>query len=196
MQNLSVEAPDVVRCTLDDHAPLLNAMVDYKSYLNRMAYSILHHAEDAEDAVQAGYLSAWTSWTSFRGQSSLKTWLTTIVMNKALSELRTKRRKTWTSFEDDPALMVEAEWQMSVGQVTPEQHAMRAQTMRRVRELLAELPPQTRSVVMLRYGNDLSVEEIAVANGTTRGAVKSHLHRGRKAMRHQASRGILRARGR
>jgi RNA polymerase sigma-70 factor (ECF subfamily) len=183
MQAISIAATDEVRCSHDDHARLYEAMVKHKTYLFRMAFSILRHTEDAEDAVQATYLSAWTAWDSFRGQSSLKTWLTTIVMNKALTELRTKRRQTWLSMDGDPALMMDAEWQLAAGQVTPEQDAIREQSVQRVRERLSYLPKQTQGIVMLRYLQELSVEEIARARGTTQGAVKGHLHRGCKALR-------------
>jgi RNA polymerase sigma-70 factor (ECF subfamily) len=183
MQAISVAVTDAVRCSHEDHGRLFDAMVEYKAYLLRVAYSILRHTEDAEDAVQAAYLSAWTGWASFRGQSSLKTWLTTIVMNKALTELRTKRRQTWVSMDGDPALMVDAEWQLSVGQVTPEQQAIREQSVRRVRERMGDLPAQTRGIVILRYVQEMSVEEIARVRGTTQGAVKGHLYRGCKALR-------------
>ena len=188
MQSMSVAKADTVRVALrdvagEDYARLLEGMVQYRNYLFRMAYSIVRHTEDAEDAVQAAYLSAWSAWASFRGQSSLKTWLTTIVMNKALSELRTKRRQTWVSMDDDPALLADAEWQMSLGQASPEQHAIREQSVRRVEERLAHLPAVTQGIVMLRYGQDLSVEEIAKSRGTSRASVKGHLVRGCKALR-------------
>jgi RNA polymerase sigma-70 factor (ECF subfamily) len=188
MQANSVEATDAVRCTFADHTPLYDAMQQHKTYFFRVANSILRHTEDAEDAVQAAYLSAWTAWASFRGQSSLKTWLTTIVMNKSLSELRSRQRRTWVSIDDDLTSRAEAEWQLSVSQKTPEQQAIRAQAVRRVEQQLASLPPQTRGIVMLRYGNDLSVDEIAKTSGTTRSSVKGHLHRGTKAMRLGAQR--------
>jgi RNA polymerase sigma-70 factor (ECF subfamily) len=193
MQSMSVAMADTVRVTRmdvagtkpagEDYAHLLEGMVKYRSYLFRMAYSIVRHTEDAEDAVQAAYLSAWTGWASFRGQSSLKTWLTTIVMNKALSELRTKRRQTCVFLDDEPALMADAEWQMSLGQTTPEQHAIREQSVRRVTEQMAYLPEHTQCMVMLRYGQELSVEEIAQSRGTSRASVKGHLVRGCKALR-------------
>ncbi|AFL87782.1 RNA polymerase sigma factor, sigma-70 family [Terriglobus roseus DSM 18391] len=188
MQMMPVVMVDGVRSSLtdfatDDRTRLMDAMVKHRNYLYRMAYSIVRHAEDAEDAVQAAYLSAWTGWASFRGQSTLKTWLTTIVMNKALSELRTKRRQTCVSMDADPALLADAEWRLSAGQVTPEQLAIREQSVRRVTEQMAYLPEHTQCMVMLRYGQELSVEEIAQSRGTSRASVKGHLVRGCKALR-------------
>ncbi|SEC52874.1 RNA polymerase sigma factor [Terriglobus roseus] len=171
----------------NDRADLLDAMVEHRNYLNRVAFSILRHAEDAEDAVQAAYLSAWTGWASFRQQSSLKTWLTTIVMNKALTEVR-KRRQTCLSMDADPLLMADAEWQLSVGQVTPEQHVIREQSVRRLQERMARLPQPTRTIVMLRFGQDLSLEEVALSSGTTRSSVNWHLSRGCKALRKSVAR--------
>jgi RNA polymerase sigma-70 factor (ECF subfamily) len=183
MNTLSVEGTDLVRASSTDHARLYDVMVEHRHYFHRMAYSILRHTEDAEDAVQAAYLSAWLGWANFHSGASVKTWLTTIVMNKALTELRTKRRRRVMSIDDDPASMMEAEWRLSAGQLTPEQHAIRRQTMVRVGALLADLPQQTQGILTMRYLDEMSVEEIAKANGTTHSAAKSHLHRGCKAMR-------------
>jgi RNA polymerase sigma-70 factor (ECF subfamily) len=170
-----------------DHARLYEAMVQHKPYLLRVAFSILKHHEDAEDAVQAGYLSAWKAWERFRGGASLKTWLTSIVMNKALTELRTKRRKTWMSMDADPAFMMEVEWALSGGQVSPEFYAIQSQQMGRVQARLRDLPTATKQVVMLRYVDELSVDEIARVQGTTRGSVKGHIRRGCLRLREECS---------
>jgi RNA polymerase sigma-70 factor (ECF subfamily) len=183
MQTMPVATADTVRCSLNDHARLYEAMLEHSSYFFRVAYSILHHCEDAEDAVQAAYLSAWSSWASFQGQSSVRTWLTTIIMNKALTELQRKRRRTWISIDDDPALMIEAEWQLSLAQKTPEQQAMRAQTAYRVNKHLERLPEQTKGIITLRYLHEFSAEEIARAQNASLGSVKGHLRRGCQAMR-------------
>jgi RNA polymerase sigma-70 factor (ECF subfamily) len=183
MQTIALETADAARPSANDHAPLYDAMLQHKSALLRVAYSILHQTEDAEDAVQAAYLSAWKAWASFRGQSSLKTWLTTIVMNKALTELQTRRRRTWMSMDGDPALLAEAEWHISRGQITQEQQAIRQQAIRSVRRQIATLPSVTKSMVLLRYVGDQSIAEIASSNGTTHDAVKGHIRRGCQTLR-------------
>jgi RNA polymerase sigma-70 factor (ECF subfamily) len=183
MQTTPVATANTVCCPLTDHGRLYDAMLKHGNYLFRVAFSILRHSEDAEDSVQAAYLSAWSGWSSFHGQSSVKTWLTSIVMNKSLTELQRKRRRTWMSIDDDPALMIEAEWQLSLAQKTPEQQAMRAQTTYRVKQQLARLPRQTRGIVTLRYLHELSAEEIARAHNASLGSVKGHLRRGCEALR-------------
>src|SRR5256885_15430378 len=61
--------------------------------LFRTAWSILKHRAEAEEAVQAAYLSAFASIGSFEGRSSLSTWLTRIVANEALGRRRAEKRR-------------------------------------------------------------------------------------------------------
>ena len=61
--------------------------------LFRTAWSILKDRSEAEEAVQAAYLSAFAKIGGFEGRSSLSTWLTRILVNEALGRLRARRRR-------------------------------------------------------------------------------------------------------
>jgi len=71
----------------------------------RTAYRILRSKEDAEDAVQTAYCAAFRNFNNFRGESTFKTWITRIVVNSCLIQLRERRAKRQVSLDDiQPAL--------------------------------------------------------------------------------------------
>jgi RNA polymerase sigma-70 factor (ECF subfamily) len=93
------EAPPIRRDAVDE----LFAQ-HYQASL-RVALSILRSREDSEDAVQNAYCSAFRSLDGFRGESSFKTWITRIVVNCCLMQLRERRTKRQVTFDEvRPAL--------------------------------------------------------------------------------------------
>lgn len=150
------------------------------------ARHLLGRNEDAQDAVQEAFLSAFRGLDRFRGGSSLSTWLHRIVINAALMKLRGASRRPEASIEEylprfdetghhaDPV----AEWR-----VTPEAAMLSRQTRDRVRAAIERLPPSYRAVLVLRDIEELSTEETAEVLSLTRTAVKVRLHRARLALR-------------
>jgi RNA polymerase sigma-70 factor (ECF subfamily) len=166
-----------------DEVTLLDAMLEHRSYLQRIAYSFVRHTQDAEDIVQSSYLSAWSAIDGFRGQSAVKTWLTSIVINKCLTEVSARKRRTFVSIDGDPVCLAEVEWRYASFDLTPEQHVLRNESSRRVQARLAMLPEQTRRIVVERYFHERTLEDIAQEKGTTRSSVKGHLDRGCRALK-------------
>lgn len=67
----------------------------YKNYLYHIALQKLKNREDAEDAVQEAFIRIYHNISSFRGQSELRTWMTTIVNNVCLTIILTQKNKFW-----------------------------------------------------------------------------------------------------
>jgi RNA polymerase sigma-70 factor (ECF subfamily) len=150
------------------------------------ARRFLPREEDARDAVQDAFLSAFRSLDRFRGGSSLSTWLHRIVVNASLMKLRGASRRPETPIEDylprfdetgHHAAPVEA-WAVS-----PERAFLSRETKERVRAAIQTLPDSYRAVLILRDIEELSTEETAKALSLTRTAVKVRLHRARLALR-------------
>lgn len=144
---------------------------------------------DAEDVVQETFLRAWHGLERFRGESSLKTWLYAIALNRArarhgtLSRLRavftqgkTKEDDPFASLDDaaDPAL-------------SPEENTLITERRRRLREALRTLSDEFRTAVVLRDLEGLSYEEIAEVLGVPIGTVRSRLARGRALLKEKLS---------
>jgi RNA polymerase sigma-70 factor (ECF subfamily) len=154
--------------------------------LLRVARRFLDSDEDARDAVQDAFVSAFRSISKFDSTALLSTWLHRIVINACLMKLRTRRRKPEEDIEKYLPRFLEDGHQVesSVGwSESAETAIQRAETCSLVRAAIARLPETYRVVLMLRDIEELSTEEVAEMLGLTPNAVKIRLHRGRQALR-------------
>jgi len=158
--------------------------------LYRTARSIIKDDTEAEDIVQESYLLAYRNLNQFRGDATLSTWLTRIVVNEANGRLRKTRRRA-----EIIQLIPEADWSDSMEESPmtdlskesfadqPEQAALRAETRRLIEAQIDALPEILRIVFVLREVEELSVEETATVLGIPDATVRS---------RHFRAKGILR----
>jgi RNA polymerase sigma-70 factor (ECF subfamily) len=151
-----------------------------------VARRILRDEEEARDAVQDAFISAYRARDQFEGTAKLSTWLHRIVVNAALMRLRVRSRQReepldgWLpAFEPDGH---HAERFQSPGP-SPEETVAREETRRAVRAAIDSLPESYRVVLMLRDIEMLSTDETAQMLGITPNAVKLRLHRARMALR-------------
>ncbi len=158
----------------------------YGGRMMAVAFRFLRHEQDAQDAVQDAFLSAFKSIKKFQQASRLSTWLHRIVVNAALMKLRTKRRKPERPIEDLLPRFHEDGHQNNPS----EQWAVTFDTAVRDRELRAmvrksinELPDSYRTVLMLRDIEQFTTAETADMLEMTENAVKTRLHRARQALR-------------
>jgi RNA polymerase sigma-70 factor (ECF subfamily) len=150
------------------------------------ARRLLPQEEDARDAVQEAFLSAFKAIGQFTGSAKLSTWLHRITVNAALMKLRSRRRRPEQSIDDLlPAFDEHGEWVSG----TASSHAssevlLEGAEMRiMVRQCIDRLPEGYRSILVLRDIEDLDTAEVAEMLGITNNAVKIRLHRARQALR-------------
>jgi RNA polymerase sigma-70 factor (ECF subfamily) len=151
-----------------------------------VARRILRNQEDADDAVQDAFLSAFKGITQFKGQSRLGTWLHRIVVNAALSRLRSLQRHPERSIEDLLPHFGEGEHQLNPPvpwEATPETTVQDRETRELVQRCINQLPETYRIVLLLRDIEGLATEETAQILGTSTAVVKTRLHRARQALR-------------
>ena len=154
--------------------------------LLRVARRFLYNEEDARDAVQDAFISAFRSIQKFEAGSKLSTWLHRIVVNSALMKLRTRRRHPEEDLDellprfqaDGHQLEPSVEWAVSADEMVE-----RKETRALVRKSIDELPESYRVVLLMRDIEELSTGETAKALGITPAAVKVRLHRARQALR-------------
>lgn len=158
--------------------------------LYRTARSILRENAEAEDALQDAYLLAYRNIDKFRGESSLSTWLTRIVVNEAIARSRkSSRRAEVIQLVGDEDFPEPAEQDMDdthTGQ--PEKVAMRADARRLLERKIDELPETFRTVFVLRGVEELTVEETAACLGIPEATVRSRFFRARAMLRESLSR--------
>lgn len=154
----------------------------YNRRLFRAARGIVRDDAEAQDAVQEGYLHAFQSLHRFRGDSSIGTWLTRIVINQALTQQRRYGRVVLWSEEH-----ADEEGEMPEQHDSPSRSAEDEFARRELRERLQQavdlLPPIYRSVFILRSVEGLSVEETAQALRVSGDVVKTRLLRARAMLR-------------
>ncbi len=150
--------------------------------LLRAAWSVLKNRTEAEDVVQDAYLKAFRAMDGFKGDSSLSTWLTRIVLNEAIGRRRANlRRAKYLEENDVPDL--DRYRDRGSPAPTPEAEAARAQMGRLLEGAVERLPDPFRSVFVLREIEDLSVEETAEALEIPAATVKTRLLRARRRLR-------------
>ena len=152
----------------------------YNRLLFRAARGILADDAEAQDAVQEGYLSAFLALDAFRGDASLGTWLTRIVINQALG----RQRKLGKVVFLDEGLLFHEESAMADDH-TPEATASRNELRQRLEAAIDLLPPIYRCVFILRAVADLSVEDTAASLSVSQDVVKTRYLRARAMLRRQ-----------
>jgi RNA polymerase sigma-70 factor (ECF subfamily) len=151
-----------------------------------VARRILGNEEDAREAVQDAFVSAFRAREQFQGQSKLSTWLHRIVVNAAIQKLRTRRRRAEDAIDDLlPRFLPNGNHieRFVAWTEPPDEAVSRRETAEFVRQAIDRLPESYRSVLLLRDIEGLSTEESASVLETTANAVKIRLHRARMALR-------------
>lgn len=158
----------------------------YGGRLLAVARRFLPVEEDARDAVQEAFTSAFRSIGRFQGNARLSTWLHRIVVNAALMKLRTRRRKPEQSIEDLLPGFLEnghLERPASPWRKSALEGLERDELRVLMHEKIQVLPESYRNVLLLRDIEDLDTQETAELMGVSEGAVKTRLHRARLALR-------------
>jgi len=149
----------------------------YQTPVYNLAYRMLGNAAEAEEAAQETFLRVYTHLRSYDRQRSFRSWLLSIASHYCIDRLR-RRRITWLPLEDEIAVPT----RLASDSPNPEAVVMRREQEERIQQLLAALSPTDRAAITLRYWYDCSYEEIAEALDLTVSAVKSRLHRARRAL--------------
>ena len=166
----------------DAYETLLRA---YSGRMLTVARRFMGSEEDARDAVQEAFISAFKAMDRFEGDSRISTWLHRIVVNACLMRLRTRRRKPEESIDDLlPKFAENGHLEASAaGWEGADTLIERGQTRELVREAIEKLPEAYRTVLLLRDIEEFDTEQTAEALGLTKAAVKTRLHRARQALR-------------
>ena len=145
-------------------------------YVRRLALSILDDPDEAEDAAQEAFIAANRGLTSFRGQSEVKTWLTSITVNACRGRLRKRRARQALSTTLQNLHLARPP------QPSPESLAVEREADRQLWQAVDALDDKHRLVVILRYVHELSTPEIAATLDISPGTVHSRLFYARRQL--------------
>jgi RNA polymerase sigma-70 factor, ECF subfamily len=151
----------------------------------RFLFMMLRDADEADNLTQECFLRAYQSLGTFRGESSVETWLLRIAANLVRDHARNRKRSFWKRL-----LGLEGDEQSAAARVasphpSPEQQLLARENVQAIWRAVDELSEQQRAVFLLRFVEDLELSEIAVTLSLRVGSVKSHLFRALQSVRAQ-----------
>jgi RNA polymerase sigma-70 factor (ECF subfamily) len=183
--NTLPEAQLVALARQKDSDACRTIMKRYNRRLYRLARAVTGNDSEAEDAVQDGYVRAFTSLDQFRGDSSLATWLSRIVLNEALGQLR--RRRPTVDLEviesGSPSHGQVILFPVASPQPDPERTMAQREIQHLVERAIDDLPEAFRTVLVARVIEEMSVKETADLLGLRVETVKTRLHRARELLK-------------
>ena len=165
----------IKRARAGDTAAFRQLVESYAGLTGRLAEIFLGERRAAEDVLQETWLDAWRSLGRFQPDKPFRPWICKLVANRCRMALRRGQFKTIPL--DNLDLYALPAVEDAAGPV------LRAETRAELHEALAELSPENRQILELRYFVGLEVTEIAALLGLPAGTVKSRLHRSLEKLR-------------
>ena len=181
------------RLAAHDHAAFETLMRRHNTRLFRVARAILRDDRDAEDALQDAYLDAYQHIDRFRGESTLLTWLTRIVINQALMRVRKEKRQPAVVSFAAPARADSSEREVTVPDESAEPASnavLRAELRQILERRIDDLPLAFRTVFVMREVQEMSVEETAASLLIPPATVRSRLFRAKALLRESLAREV------
>ena len=126
---------------------------------------VLFH-DDADDVLQNTFIKAWNAAESFRGESSLQTWLFRIAINESLNHLNKKR----------PAVSLEGTEGNAAASLASDSYFDGDNLQQQFQTAISTLPEKQRIVFNLKYFNEMKYEDMSALLGTSVGALKASYH--------------------
>ena len=174
---------DLVRSAQKGGMPAFEELVArHRDKIYARAYSMMRNEDEALDLSQEAWVKGWQRLAQFQGDSSFVTWMTRIVINLCLDQLRRQKRQRAESIEmlDEESGGVER--YMPVNNPNPTAGLERTELRKRIDRALGQLSVEHRTVLVLHEFEELEYKEIARRMGCSIGTVMSRLFYARRRM--------------
>ncbi|MGU3470844.1 RNA polymerase sigma factor SigW [Paenibacillus sp. D51F] len=179
----SIEA-NLIRLALKgDQRAFADLVGMYQDKLYHLAYRMLYNRQEAEDAVQETFLRVFRNMERYDESMKFSTWIYRITTNLAIDRLR--RRKPGFSLDAEVPEHdgLDGYSMFASEDASPEDEVLLSETQRIIRTAIDTLPPKYKSVMVLRYLEDLSLQEISDVLDMPVTTIKTRVHRGREFLR-------------
>ena len=157
-------------------------VVRHRDKLYARALSMMRNEEEAIDLSQEAWVKGWQRLTQFQGESSFSTWMTRIVINLCLDELRKQKRRRAESIEEMDEESGGFERQMPAVTINPTERLERGELRQRIDRALNQLSYEHRTVLVLHEFEEMEYKEIAKTMGCSIGTVMSRLFYARRKL--------------
>lgn len=178
---MHVDASIIARCKKHDKSAFIELFKMYEKYLYKLCYSYVQNEQDAMDIAQEVYIKVFNNISGFNEKMPFHPWFRTISVNTCLNFKRTLRYDSVSlqeTDENDKALEEVVAAKNSV-----ENEILDKELGRLIREDMECLKPKHRMVLVLRYYEGLSYEEIADVLKEPIGTVKTNIYRARNTLK-------------
>jgi len=167
---------------LDDFTPLVEA---HQQRIYRVLLGMTRDHDAAQNLTQECFLKAYQKRATFKGESGVGAWLLKIAVNLARDHRRSRLREFWDRLTSSSAEVEDLGQSLPDPQASPERVILGREEVAGVWAAVRKLPAQQRAVFVLRFVEEMSLEEIAQATALKLGTVKAHLFRAVHAVRQQ-----------
>lgn len=142
----------------------------YRDQIHSLIYYSLNDSAQVEDTLQTVFIKVYKALPYFRLESSLLTWVYRVALNECKN--RRRRRNRYVSLSE-----IDGAFRQATSDVTPERIHESQEVAERLRAAVRSLKPKHQQVILLKYLEDLSYEEVAKVIGCSAGTVASRLYR-------------------
>ncbi len=150
----------------------------YSNKVFRKCCSMVGNEYDAQDLTQSILLKAFLNISNFEGRSSFSTWIYAITYNSCINFLKSKKRKAYVTDEFDSKHDISDEIESEI-----ENKKIFELELEQLKGLLDEIKPKDKMLLLMKYQDNLSIEQIATALNLSNSAVKMRLLRARSRVR-------------
>lgn len=159
----------------------------YKDKVYQVSYRMLGNAQEAEDVAQETFLRVYANLSSYDPSYKFSTWIYRIATNLSIDQLR--KRKQVYSLDKQVEGTEGLDWHDRLADPgpNPEQKILTGELQGQVQEAIQGLTPKYRSILILRYLEDLSLNEISEVLKLPVSTIKTRIHRGREALKKKLS---------
>ena len=157
-------------------------VVRHRDKIYARAFSMMRNEQEAIDLSQEAWVKGWQRLNQFQGESSFGTWMTRIVINLCLDDLRRQKRQRTDSMEAMEEESGGVERQMPILEVNPTEGLERAELRQRIDRALGQLSHEHRTVLVLHEFEDMEYKQIAKTMDCSIGTVMSRLFYARRKL--------------
>mgnify|MGYP003499260849 FL=1 len=159
----------------------------YQHKLYQICYRMLGNKQEAEDIAQEAFVRAYINLHSYDQKRKFSTWIYRIATNLCIDRIRKKKPDYYLDAEVAGTDGLDMYSQIAADEKLPEDVVAQMELQERIQYEISRLPDKYRSVIVLKYIEELSLQEISEILDMPLGTVKTRIHRGREALRKQLS---------
>jgi len=179
----STDDPTLVRAAQRGNMAAFEELVArHRDKIYARALSMMRNEEEAVDLSQEAWVKGWQRLKQFQGEASFGTWMTRIVINLCLDQLRKQKRQRAESLDEIDEESGGVERQMPVVTVNPTAGLERQELRQRIDQALNQLSYEHRTVLVLHQFEEMEYKQIAKTMGCSIGTVMSRLFYARRKL--------------